>query len=70
MRWLDGITDAMDMNLSQLWEIVEDRVAWRDAGPWGHTELYTTTEQHIQDLGPRDHSFLSLLFSEGDHEKT
>ena len=41
MRWLDSITNSMDMNLSKLWKIVKDRRACM-LQPWGHKELDTT----------------------------
>ena len=41
-RWLDSITDSTDMNLSKLWEIVEDRGAWRAAVHGGCKELDVT----------------------------
>ena len=44
MRWLDSITDSMDMNFSKLREIVKDREAWQCCSSWGHKESDTAEQ--------------------------
>ena len=46
-KWLDGITESVDMNLSKLWEMVKAREAWSAAcSPWGYKQSDATEQQN------------------------